>query len=185
MDPKIQNETKQRMDKTVEALRHEFSRLRTGRASVALLDGVKVDSYGSQMPINQVASLTVSDSRTIVITPWDKSILQEIEKAIHKSDIGLQPVNDGKVVRIGIPPLTEERRKDLVKVAKRVTEESRVAIRNSRREANEAVKKVQKDGKISEDDLKKWETEIQKMTDQYITNIDSLLANKEKEVMEV
>ncbi len=185
MDPKIQAETKQRMDKTIESLRNEFGKLRTGRASIALLDGVKVDSYGSLMPINQVASVSVSDSRTLVITPWDKSIIQEIEKSIHKSDLGLQPMNDGKVVRISIPPLTEERRKDLVKVAKRVTEEARVAVRNSRREANEAVKKLQKDGKISEDDLKKWEVEIQKMTDQYVTQVDTLLANKEKEIMEV
>jgi ribosome recycling factor len=137
------------------------------------------------MALNQVASLSVSDSRTIVITPWDKSLLQEIERAIHKSELGLQPVNDGKLVRLSIPPLTEERRKDLVKVAKKVTEEARVSIRNSRREANEAVKKVQKDGKISEDDLKKWEAEIQKMTDQFIAQLDQVLANKEKEIMEI
>lgn len=185
MDPKIQGETKQRMDKTIESLRNEFGKLRTGRASVALLDGVKVDSYGSLMSLNQVASLSVSDSRTIVISPWDKSIMQEIEKSIHKSDLGLQPMNDGKVVRISIPALTEERRKDLVKVAKRVAEEQRVGIRNVRRESNETVKKIQKDGKISEDDLKKWETEIQKMTDQAIADIDKILANKEKEIMEV
>jgi len=185
MDPKIQSETKQRMDKTIEALRGEFSKLRTGRASVAILDGVRVDSYGSLMALNQVASLSISDSRTIVISPWDKSLLQEIERAVHKADLGLQPVNDGKLIRISIPPLTEERRKDLVKVAKKAGEESKVAIRNARREANEAVKKVQKDGKISEDDLKKWEGEIQKLTDQYVAQIDQVLANKEKEIMEI
>jgi ribosome recycling factor len=185
MDPKLQAETKQRMDKTIEALRGEFAKLRTGRASVAVLDGVRVDSYGSQMALNAVASLSVSDSRTINISPWDKSLLQEIERAIHKADLGLQPVNDGKLIRISIPPLTEERRKDLVKVAKKAGEESKVAIRNSRREANEAVKKVQKDGKISEDDLKKWEAEIQKLTDQYVAQIDTVLANKEKEIMEI
>jgi ribosome recycling factor len=185
MDPKIQAETKQRMDKTIESLRGEFAKLRTGRASVALLDGVRVDSYGSLMALNQVATLSVSDSRTIVISPWDKSLLQEIERAVHKADLGLQPVNDGKLIRISIPPLTEERRKDLVKVAKKAGEESKVAIRNARREANEGVKKVQKDGKISEDDLKKWEAEIQKMTDQYVTQIDTVLANKEKEIMEI
>jgi ribosome recycling factor len=185
MDPKIQSETKQKMDKTVESLRGEFGKLRTGRASIAILDGIRVDSYGSLMALNQVASLSVSDSRTIVITPWDKSLLQEIERAIHKSELGLQPVNDGKLVRLSIPPLTEERRKDLVKVAKKVTEEARVSVRNARRDANEAVKKVQKDGKISEDDLKKWEAEIQKMTDQYVANIDQILANKEKEIMEI
>src|SRR5262245_32887337 len=149
MDPKIQAETKQRMDKTIESLRGEFAKLRTGRASIALLDGVRVDSYGSLMALNQVASLSVSDSRTITISPWDKSLLQEIERAGHKAELGLQPVNDGKLIRISIPPLTEERRKDLVKVAKKVGEESRVGIRNSRREANESVKKVQKEGKIS------------------------------------
>jgi len=185
MDPKLQAETKQRMDKTIESLRGEFSKLRTGRASVAVLDGVRVDSYGSLMALNAVASLSISDSRTIVISPWDKSLLQEIERAVHKADLGLQPVNDGKLIRISIPPLTEERRKDLVKVAKKAGEESKVAIRNARREANEAVKKIQKDGKISEDDLKKWETEIQKLTDQYVTQIDTVLANKEKEIMEI
>lgn len=185
MDPKIQADTKQKMDKTIEALRNEFSKLRTGRASVGILDGVKVDAYGSVMPLNQMANLGVSDSRTIVITPWDKSTIQEIERAVHKAELGLTPINDGKVVRISIPPLTEERRKDLVKVAKRVAEEQRVSIRNTRRDANEAVKKIQKDGKISEDDLKKWETEIQKLTDQYVAQIDSILANKEKEIMEV
>lgn len=185
MDPKLQAETKQKMDKTIEALRGEFAKLRTGRASVAILDGVRVDSYGSMMPLNQVASVSVSDSRSIAISPWDKSLLQAIEKAIHKAELGLQPVNDGKLIRISIPPLTEERRKDLVKVAKKAAEESRVAVRNSRRDANEAVKKLQKDGKISEDDLKKWEAEIQKMTDSFIANIETVLANKEKEIMEI
>jgi ribosome recycling factor len=173
------------MDKAVESLRGEFAKLRTGRASIAILDGVRVDSYGSLMPLNQVATLSVTDSRSIAITPWDKSLLQEIERAIHKSELGLQPVNDGKLVRLSIPPLTEERRKDLVKVAKRVTEEARVSIRNTRRDANETVKKVQKDGKISEDDLKKSEGEIQKLTDQYVEQIDQVLANKEKEIMEI
>lgn len=185
MDPKIQAETKQRMDKTIESLRGEFSKLRTGRASMSLLEGIRVDCYGSLMPINQMATIGISDSRTLVITPWDKTVIPEIERSIHKSDIGLQPMSDGKVVRISIPPLTEERRKDLVKVAKRVTEEARVGVRSSRREANEAVKKLQKDGKISEDELKKWEGEVQKMTDQSIAQIDSLLANKEKEILEV
>jgi len=185
MDPKIQGETKQRMDRAIEALRNEFGKLRTGRASVGILDGIKVDVYGTTTPLNQIASLGVSDSRTIVITPWDKSVIQEIERSVHKADLGLSPVNDGKVVRISIPPLTEERRKDLVKVAKRVAEEQRVGIRNVRRDANETVKKIQKEGKISEDDLKKSETEIQKMTDQAIADIDKVLANKEKEIMEV
>ena len=185
MDPKLQSETKQKMDKTIEALRGEFSKLRTGRASVGLLDGIRVDCYGTLMPLNQMASIGVSDSRTLVITPWDKTVIPELEKSIHKSDLGLQPMSDGKVVRISIPALTEERRKDLAKVGKKVAEESRVGIRNTRREANEVVKKLQKDSKISEDDLKKWEAEIQKMTDQAIAQIDHLLANKEKEILEV
>ncbi len=185
MDANIQSEMKQKMDKTIESLRSEFVKLRTGRASPAILDSVRVDSYGSIMALNQVAGIGISDSRTIVITPWDKSLLQAIEKGIHKAEIGLQPMNDGKVVRISIPALTEERRKELVKVAKRIAEEWRVSARNTRRETNEIVKKLQKDSKITEDDLKKSEVEIQKMTDQYVAQIDQILANKEKEIMEV
>lgn len=185
MDPKIQAEIKQKMDKGIEALKHEFSRLRTGRASVGLVDGVKVEYYGSTMPLNQVATINVTDSRTLTLSPWDKSAIQEIERAIHKADLGLQPVNDGKVVRINIPALTEERRKDLVKIAKKLTEESRVSIRNIRREGNESIKKLQKEANLSEDDLKKWEAEVQKMTDAAIAQLDSLLAHKEKEIMEV
>lgn len=181
MDLGIQTHMKQHMAKALESLRGEFAKLRTGRASVALLDGIRVDCYGSKMPLNQVATLSVPESRTLVISPWDKGVIQEIEKAIHKSELGLTPVNDGKVVRINIPPLTEERRKDFVKVAKRVTEEARVSVRNARRDANEAVKKL----KVPEDDLKKWETEIQKMTDQAIADVDELLAHKEKEILEV
>lgn len=185
MDPKIQTEMKQKLEKALEALRGEFAKLRTGRASIALLDGVRVECYGSQMPLNQVATLSVLESRTIVVAPWDKGVMGEIEKAIQKSDLGLQPVNDGKAIRIHIPPLTEERRKDLAKIGKRVAEEARVSVRNGRRDANEAVKKLQKDGKISEDDLKKWEQEVQKMTDQSIAQVDSMLAHKEKEIMEI
>ncbi|QQR80733.1 MAG: ribosome recycling factor [Deltaproteobacteria bacterium] len=185
MDPKIQSEIKQKMDKGIEALKHEFSRLRTGRASVGLVDGVKVEYYGSTMPLNQVATVNVTDSRTLTLSPWDKSAIQEIERAIHKADLGLQPVNDGKVIRINIPALTEERRKDLVKIAKKVTEESRVTIRNIRREGNESIKKLQKEAHLSEDDLEKWEAEVQKMTDAAIAQLDSLLTHKEKEIMEV
>ena len=141
--------------------------------------------YGNQMPINQVGTLSVSDARTIVISPWDKGVIGEIEKAIQKSDLGVQPTNDGKVIRVSLPPLTEERRKELAKVGKRVGEECRVTIRNIRRDGNEVVKKLQKDGKISEDDLKRTEAEIQKMTDQMIAKIDSLLVQKEKEILEV
>ncbi len=185
MDAMIQSEVKQKMEKALENLRTEFSRLRTGRASVAILDGVRVSCYGNMMPLNQVATLSVPESRTIVISPWDKSVMQEIDKAILKSDLGLTPINDGKVIRINIPQLTEERRKDLVKVAKKASEETRVSIRNARRDANEAAKKFQKDGKISEDELKRWETEIQKQTDQFVQQVDTTLAHKEKEILEV
>ena len=185
MDPRIQSETKAKMDHSLENLRNEFTKLRTGRASLALLDGIRADCYGNLMVLNQLATLSIQDSRTVVITPWDKQTIPSIEKAIQKSDLGLQPINDGKVIRINIPLLTEERRKDLVKVAKRVAEEGRVSVRNGRREGLESVKKLQKDGKVPEDDIKKWENEIQKMTDQYTAQVDSLLANKEKEIMEV
>ena len=185
MDAKILQSEKSKMDKAIEALRHEFSRFRTGRASPALLEGLKVQYYGSLMPINQVASLSVPESRTLVVTPWDKGAIPEIEKAIQKSDLGLNPINDGKVVRINLPIPTEERRKELVKQAKKASEEARVSVRNARREGNESVKKLQKESKITEDDLRKAEAEIQKMTDQYIVQIDQLLTHKEKEIMEV
>jgi ribosome recycling factor len=173
------------MEKALEALRGEFAKLRTGRASIAILDGIRVECYGNKMALNQVATLSTPDSRTIVITPWDKTVIPEVEKAIQKSDLGLTPINDGKVVRINIPALTEERRKELAKVAKKVAEEGRVAVRNARRDANEAVKKLQKEGKLSEDELKKSEAEVQKTTDHYISQIESLLSHKEKEILEV
>lgn len=185
MQPEIQNEMRQRLEKALEVLRTEFTKFRTGRASVALLDGIRVECYGSQMAMNQVATLSVPESKTILISPWDKGLIGEIEKAIRKSDLGLQPANDGKVIRINMPAPTEERRKELVKVAKKVAEEARVAIRNARRDANESIKKLEKDGKISQDDLKKWEQETQKMTDQTVAQVDSLLTHKEKEILEV
>lgn len=185
MDTKIQNEMKGRLDKAQEIVRGEFAKFRTGRASIVLLDGIRVNCYGTEMPLNQVATLSVPEARSIVVAPWDKGVISEIEKAIQKSDLGLQPVNDGKVIRINLPPPTEERRKEMVKVAKRLAEEARVSIRNARRDANEAAKKLQKEGRVSEDDLKKWEQEIQKMTDQAISQVDSLLTHKEKEILEV
>ncbi|MBI2068305.1 MAG: ribosome recycling factor [Deltaproteobacteria bacterium] len=178
-------EARVRMGKAIEALKGEFAKLRTGRASPNLLDHVVVDCYGSSMPLNQIASLSIPESRTIVITPWDKSTLSEIDKAIKKSDLGLNPINDGKVVRIGLPSPTEERRKELVKQAKKMAEEGRVAVRNVRREANEVAKKLQKGGKISEDELRKGEVEIQKLTDQFTSQVDQLLTHKEKEIMEI
>jgi ribosome recycling factor len=181
----VLKDAKTRMDKAVAALEKEFSHLRTGRASVTLLDGLKVDYYGTMTPIDQIASLSTPDSRTITIQPWDRAAFGLVEKSILKSDLGLTPVNDGKIIRIGIPPLTEDRRKDLVKVAKKYTEEAKVAVRNIRRDANDALKKLQKDKAISEDDLRKGEADIQKTTDSYVAKLDQCLARKEKEIMEI
>jgi ribosome recycling factor len=181
----VLKDAKTRMDKAVAALEKEFSHLRTGRASVALLDGLKVDYYGTPTPIDQIASLSTPDSRTITIQPWDRAAFPLVEKAIQKSDLGLNPVNDGKLIRIGIPPLTEDRRKELVKVAKKYTEEAKVAVRNIRRDANDALKKLQKDKAISEDDQRKGEADIQKTTDSYVAKLDQCLSKKEKEIMEI
>jgi ribosome recycling factor len=181
----VLKDAKNRMEKAAAALEKEFSHLRTGRASVALLDGLKVDYYGTPTAIDQIASLSTPDSRTITIQPWDRAAFGLVEKAIQKSDLGLTPVNDGKIIRIGIPPLTEDRRKELVKVAKKYTEESKVAVRNIRRDANDALKKLQKDKAIAEDELHKGEADIQKTTDSYVAKLDGLLARKEKDIMEI
>jgi ribosome recycling factor len=178
-------EMSDKMDKSVEAFKKELSKVRTGRASLSILDGISVDAYGSSMPLNQVGTVTIPESRMIVIQPWDPQMLQAIEKAIQKSDIGLNPVNDGKIIRLSIPQLTEERRKELVKSVKKVAEEFRVAIRNSRRDAIESLKKQKKDKEISEDELFKYQDEAQSETDSYVKKIDGATANKEKEVMEV
>jgi len=176
---------KGKMTKAVEVLRGEFGKLRTGRASIALLDGIRVEYYGSSMTLNQVATLSVPENRTIVVTPWDKGVVPEIEKAVFKSDLGLTPVSDGKTIRINVPPPTEERRKDLVKQAKKTAEEARVSVRAVRRDSIEGLKQLQKDGKLSEDELRRSETEVQKTTDQFVAQIDQLLSHKEKEIMEV
>lgn len=173
------------MLKSLESLSKDFSSLRTGRASASLLDKIRVDYYGSETPINQVATVSVPEARMIVIQPWDKSVLSAIEKAILKSDLGLPPNNDGKLIRLNFPPLNEERRKQLVKSAKATAEQSRVAMRNIRREAMDELKKLQKSGDISEDELKDAESKIQKMTDSYIAQINSLSDEKEKEIMEI
>jgi ribosome recycling factor len=178
-------ESSDKMEKSVIAFKKELSKIRTGRASLAILDGISVDAYGSTMPLNQVGSITIPESRMIVIQPWDPQMLPAIEKAILKSDIGLNPIGDGKVIRLNIPQLTEERRKDLVKSVRKIAEEFRVAIRNIRREAIEVLKKQKKDKEISEDELFKFQDETQSETDLYIKQIDEVTANKEKEVMEV
>jgi ribosome recycling factor len=181
----VLKDTADRMDKALESLERDLSRLRTGRASAALLEGIQVDYYGTPTPLNQLASVSVPDSRTVTIQPWDRGAFSDVEKAILKSDLGLNPVNDGKLIRISIPPLTEERRRDLAKVAKKYTEEAKIAIRNIRRDANENLKKQKNDKKITEDDLHKGQDEVQKITDAHITRADAILSDKEKEIMEI
>ncbi len=177
-------ETKDRMGKTITDLKNELKRVRTGRASLSLLDGIRVDYYGTQTPLNQMASLSVPESRLIVIQPWDVSAIKEIEKAILKSDLGLTPSSDGKLIRIAIPPLTEERRKELVKVVSKMCEEHKIAVRNIRRDSNELLKGFKKDGDISEDDAYKAQDSVQKVTDEYINRIDEIYKDKEKEILE-
>ncbi len=179
------DDARKRMDKSVKAFQSEIARVRTGRASVALLDGVKVDYYGSTMPLNQMATITVAEARLIVIQPWDPSAIGAIEKAIQRSDLGLTPVNDGKVIRISIPPLTEERRKELVKMVRKMAEEARVAIRNIRRDILDDLKKMKKEGELAEDDFYRAQDQLQKITDEHIKKIDKILETKEKEIMTV
>ncbi|MEA2114906.1 MAG: ribosome recycling factor [Thermodesulfobacteriota bacterium] len=174
-----------KMEASVEALKRELVKIRTGRASLALLDGIKVDAYGSMLPVDQVGTMTIPESRLIVIQPWDPQMLPVIEKAILSSDLGLTPANDGKVIRLTIPQLTEERRKELVKQVKKIAEEFKVAVRNVRRETNDSLKKMKKDKNISEDDMFRLQEEAQKATDAFIKQIDEVAAGKEKEVMEV
>lgn len=182
---KVLKESEEKMKKSVEFVRQEFAKIRTGKATTALLDGIKAEYYGSVLPLNQLANISVADVHTLVVQPWDKSALQSIEKAILTSELGLNPLNDGNVLRIPIPPLTEERRKDLVKLCKKFAEDGRIAVRNVRREALEHLKKMEKEEHFSEDDRKRAENEVQKLTDKYIKLIDELLEHKEKEIMEV
>ncbi len=174
-----------RMDKSVEALRNELHKIRTGKATTALLDGVKVDAYGSHMPLNQVANVSVLDAHTLAVQPWDRGTIQAIEKAILTADLGLNPANDGNLIRVPIPALNEERRREFVKLVRRFGEEARVALRNVRRDANEHLKKAEKDDHVSEDERKKAEKQVQDLTDKHIGIIDQLLKAKETEIMEV
>ena len=185
MTSEVIMEMAEKMDKSLDAFKQELSKIRTGRASLSLLDGIKAEAYGSSMPLNQVATLTIPESRQIVIQPWDPQVMSSIEKAILKSELGLTPVNDGKVIRINIPQLTEERRRDLVKIVKKIAEEYRVAVRNHRRDAIDSLKKQKKNKEISEDEQFKLQDEAQKETDSYIAKIDEVAAEKENEVMEV
>ncbi len=185
MAENIINEIKNKMDKTLEALGNELRKIRTGRASIVILDSVRVDNYGTLVPLNHVANLSVPDPRTITIQPWDPSMIPAIERAILTSGLDLTPSNDGKVIRIPIPPLTEERRKEIVKIVKKIGEDHRVAIRNIRRDFLERTKKMEKEKKISEDESRRKQKEIQEITDKYIKKIDEAIGLKEKEVMEV
>ena len=178
-------DAKERMGKSIESLKDDFNTSRTGRASASLFDKIRVEYYGNPTPLNQVATISVPEARLVVIQPWDPSVLGEIEKAIQKSELSLNPNNDGKVIRISIPPLTEERRKEYVKMAKNMAEQARVAVRNIRRDANDSLKKLQKDSTITEDDEKKGMDDIQKMTDESVEQIDAVLEDKEKEIMEI
>ncbi len=176
---------KDSMQKTVDALIHDFNKIKTGRASLSLLDDIMVDSYGTKVPINQVATLSVPESRMILIQPWDTKNISAIEKAILKSDLGLNPTNDGKVIRLNIPMLTEERRKELVKLAAKMTEEGRVAVRNIRRSVNEELKGLERKKNISEDDYHRLHEKVQELTDQYIEKLNKVFKAKEEEILEV
>ena len=178
-------DVKDKMEASIVALKRELVKIRTGRASLALLEGIKVNAYGSTMPIEQVGTMTIPENNMIAIKPWDPQVLSMIEKAILASDLGLTPANDGHVIRLTIPPLTGERRTELVKQVKKIGEEYKVAVRNVRRDSNEALKKLKKDKEISEDDMFRLQEETQKATDSYITKIDAIVEGKEKEVMEV
>lgn len=183
----VKQDAEERMEKALSNLDRDFGKLRTGRASTTLVDGLKVDYYGTPTPIGQLASVATPDSRTITIQPWDRGSFALVEKAILKSDLGLTPVNDGKLIRINIPALTEERRKELVKVARKYGEETKVAVRNIRRDANDALKKLEKDKSkgYSEDDIKKAQDVVQKLTDSFVAKVDQKCQAKEKEIMEL
>jgi ribosome recycling factor len=174
-----------RMNKSLDALRSELSKIRSGKATTVLLDGIKVEYYGSMTPLNQVANVTVLDAHTLSVTPWDKSVVPAVDKAILEANIGFNPVSDGTNLKIPVPPLNEERRKELVKIVKKFGEDTKIAVRNVRRDANDHLKREEKNKKISEDQLKEAEDKIQKLTDEHVQQIDELLKHKEKEIMEV
>lgn len=178
------DDARQRMGKSIDALKNEFKKVRTGRASLALFEGIRVNYYGTQTPLNQLASLSIPESRLVIIQPWDQTVIGEIEKEILKSELGLTPMNDGKLIRIAIPPLTEERRKELVKIVRKMAEEHKVSIRNIRRDVNDFLKSMKKDGEISEDDSHKAQDKTQKITNEFIQQTDQVCQEKEKEILE-
>jgi ribosome recycling factor len=179
------DKARQRMEGALESMRREFATVRTGKASPALLDSVRVEAYGSKMPLNQVGTVSAPEPRMLTIQPWDKGLVKEIEKAIREADLGLNPSNDGTVIRVPVPALTEERRKEFVRTLHKLAEEGRVAIRQARKDANDDVKHRQKDEGMSEDDVRREQEKVQKLTDQYIAKVDEILKHKEAEVMEV
>jgi ribosome recycling factor len=185
MIPEIKKSAEQKMQKSVEALKLDLGKVRTGRAHTGLLDHVHVDYYGSPMPINQVANVTLADARTITVQPWEKKMIQVVEKAIRDSDLGLNPATSGDVIRVPMPALTEERRKELIKVVRHEAENARIAVRNIRRDANEHLKKLLKDHAVAEDDERHAQTDVQKLTDRYIAEIDKVLAAKETDLMAI
>jgi len=185
MTAEAKKKAQDKMDKALLALQNELKKIRTGRAQVSMLDNIKVNYYGNMSPLSQVAAISTPDAKSFLIAPWEASILKEIEQSIIKSDIGMTPMNDGKVIRLKVPDLTEERRKELAKQTKKIVEEARVAIRMARRDANEEVKKALKDKAISEDEAKKSETEVQKLTDDYIKKVDAISEEKEKSIMTI
>lgn len=185
MIEEIRKDAEARMGKSIEALRHELAKLRTGRAHPSLLEHIRVDYYGSEMPISQVANVSVGDARTLIVTPWEKNMVQVVEKAILTSDLGLNPATAGTTIRIPLPPLTEERRRDLIKVVRHEGENTKVAIRNIRRDANQHFKELVKEKEISEDQERQAQEQVQKLTDKYTTEVDVVLAEKEKDLMEM
>ena len=180
----VYEDLKSHFEKTYDAMRRDLARVRTGRANINILDGIRVNYYGQPTPLNQVAALQVPEPRMIVIKPWDAGVLKDLERALLQSDVGLNPTNDGHIIRLAIPPLTEERRKEFVKLVNKQGEDGKVAIRNSRREANAMLKSLQKDGDITEDDLQRGLKEVQTLTDDAVKSIDGMVAAKEKELME-
>ena len=185
MNNEVIKDAKERMDKSIEAFRHEITKIRTGKATTALLDGIRVMYYGSQSPLNQVANVSVLDAHTLSITPWDKNMVGEIDKAILTADLGLNPISDGTNIKVPIPPLTEERRKDLVKLVKKFSEDAKIAVRNVRRDANDRLKKLEKNKELSEDLRHDAEQEEKAVTDKHIESIDLMVKHKEAEIMEV
>jgi ribosome recycling factor len=185
MIPELKKSAEQKMHKTVETLKHDYQKVRTGRAHTGLLDHIQIDYYGSMMPINQVANVTLADARTIAVQPWEKKMVQVVEKAIRDSDLGLNPAVSGDIIRVPMPSLTEERRKDLIKVVRHEAESARVAVRNVRRDTNEHLKKLLKEHEVSEDDERHAQVDVQKLTDRYIAEIDKVLQAKEADLLAV